>query len=134
MKEIIISELHRVFSSAILRFAKEKKHNSELFHISLFLNEDREVSYNLCYEGIAINPLTILNILNVRVMDLKGYSVIVPPHIKTLLESFENQYDEFVEINVHLDRDEEKEGMIRLFLYKTAEFVKEIQLDELIKM
>jgi len=118
MKDIIISELHRVFSIALLRFANQYKQDAKLFYISLFLDEDKNVAYNLCYDGSPIQPLTILNILNVKLMDLKGYSVIVPPHIKSLLEELQNQYSEFIEVNVHLGRKEDgelDEEMVRLF-------------------
>lgn len=137
MKDIIIPELHRVFSKALLRFADEHKQDPKLFHISMFLNEDKEVAYNLCFDGTPIRPLTILNILNVKVMDLKGYSLFVPPHIKTFLQEFEKVYSEFVEGNVYLKRNKKTgeliEDMIGIFLFNRAELVREIELDELIK-
>jgi hypothetical protein len=63
---------------------------------------------------------------------MKGYTVLVPPQIKKILEKLESQLSSTnVEVCVYLDREDEDE--IRYFVYQDGKYIKEISLLELIK-
>jgi hypothetical protein len=63
---------------------------------------------------------------------MKGYTVLVPPQIKNILEKLESQLGSTnVEVCVYLDREDEDE--VRYFVYQDGKFIKEISLLELIK-
>jgi hypothetical protein len=66
-------------------------------------------------------------------MDMKGYSVILPPQIVNILKKLEDEHkSNIIDVSVHFDinGDEDK---IRFFLYKEEKLVKEIFLEEIIK-
>ena len=68
-----------------------------------------------------------------RLIDLKGYSIIVPPQIKKIIEGFEEELgDGKVEVCVYLDRQDDEE--ILLFLYKDKNLIRRFSLDDVIKI
>jgi len=66
-------------------------------------------------------------------IDIKGYSMLVPPQIKKIIENFEIELGTAdVEICVYLDREDDDE--VRYFLYKEGTFVKEFHLADVLKL
>lgn len=132
MEEFILSETRTIFNKAIKRLAKEDKKDELDVSFLLRLNGDREVEYIICHNYQPLRPTTIKEILNVRAIDMKGYTVLVPPQIKNILEKCEAQVNsKNIEIGVYLDREDEDE--IRYFLFQDSKLIKEVFLLDLIK-
>lgn len=123
MEEFIIGETTKIFSKAILRFAQKEKENSLNTSILLTLGDDenKEVEYQICFEHIPIKKISIMEVLGVKI-DLKGYSLLVPPQIKKILENFESQLgSKNIVVSVYLDREDEEE--VKYYLFKDGQLV-----------
>jgi hypothetical protein len=132
MEEFILSETRTIFNKAIKRFAKENKKDSLDVSFLLNLNPEREVGYMYCQDHAPFRETNIKEILNVRAIDMKGYTVLVPPQIKNIIEKLESEIgSKNIEVCVYLDRDDEDE--IRYFVYQDGKYLKEVNLLELIK-
>lgn len=134
MQEFIVNETNKIFSKAIERFSKADKVEKEEVSILLYLKEegdDRETAYKLCHHHVPVKEITIMNVLGVRI-DLKGYSILVPPQIKKIIENFELEHNsKNIEVCVYLDREDD--GEVRYFLYKDAAFLSEFKLEDVLK-
>lgn len=134
MQDFIVNETTKIFNKAIKRFGKEDKVCLEEVSILLYLKEDgedRETGYKVCHYHQPVRETKIMEILGVRI-DLKGYSIIVPPQIKKILENFETELgSKNVEVCVYLSREEDSE--VRYFLYNDGAFVKEFLLENVLK-
>lgn len=123
MEEFIIGETTKIFSKAILRFARKEKENSLNTSILLTLgdNENKEVEYQICFEHIPTRKISIMEVLGVKI-DLKGYSLLVPPQIKKILENFESELgSKNIVVSVYLDREDEEE--VKYYLFKEGQLV-----------
>jgi hypothetical protein len=127
MEEFIVSETTSVFNKAIKRFAKNDKKQDQDVSLILRLNADAEVQYVLCHDHKPHREVTIKEIFNVRVVDTKGYTMILPPHIKKILQGLEQSLDtKNVEVSVYQSRKEDDEDNIQYFVYKDGKFLKEV--------
>jgi hypothetical protein len=132
MEEFILSETRTIFNKAIKRFAKENKRDSLDVSFLLKLTPEREVGYVYCQDHAPLRETNIKEILNVKVFDTKGYTLLVPPQIKNIIENLEARMSSNnIEVCVYLDREDEDE--IRYFVYQEGKYVKEVNLLELIK-
>ena len=132
LEDVIISETQNVFEKAIKRYASENKVTEDRVSILLYLIEGED-AYTLCIDNNPIKEVTIKDILGVKIMDMKGYSVILPPHIVSILKKLEDEHkSKIIDVSVHFDINGD-EDRIRFFLYKEEKVVKEIFLKELIK-
>jgi len=135
MQEFIVGETTKIFNKAIKRFSKTDKIESEEVSILLYLKEEegeREVGYKICHHHQPVRETKIMEILGVKI-DLKMYSIIVPPQIKKILENFETELSsKEVEVCVYLSREEENE--IRFFLYNHGTFLSEFKLEDVLKL
>jgi hypothetical protein len=132
MEEFILSETRTIFNKAIKRFAKENKKDSLDVSFLLNLTTERQVGYMYCQDHAPFRETNIKEILNVRAIDMKGYTVLVPPQIKNIIEKLESEIgSKNIEVCVYLDRDDEDE--IRYFVYQDGKYLKEVNLLELIK-
>jgi hypothetical protein len=132
MEEFILSETRTIFNKAIKRFAKENKKDQTDVSFLLNLTPEREVGYMYCQDHAPLRKTSIKEILNVRAFDMKGYTVLVPPQIKNIIEKLESQLSsKNVEVCVYLDREDEEE--VRYFVYQDCKYIKEVNLLELIK-
>lgn len=135
MEEFIINETKKIFNKAIKRFAKKDGIEQENVSILLYLKEGeegREVGYKVCHNHLPQRESKIMEILGVLI-DIKGYSMLVPPQIKKILENFELELKaENVEACVYLDREDDDE--VRYFLYNNGAFVKEFYLADVLKL
>jgi cellobiose-specific phosphotransferase system component IIB len=132
MEEFILSETRTIFNKAIKRFAKENKKDSLDVSFLLNLTPERQVGYMYCQDHTPLRETNIKEILNVRAIDMKGYTVLVPPQIKKIIENLESRIgSKNIEVCVYLDRDDEDE--IRYFVYQDGKYLKEVNLLELIK-
>jgi hypothetical protein len=136
MEEFIISETTKIFGKAIKRYAKLDFLNIEDVSILLGLesNEDgeRSVSYQICQHHQPVKKVKIMDVLGVLI-DLKGYSLLVPPQIKKIIENFELELNsKNVEVCVYIDREDDNEVMY--FLYKDGALVRKFYLQEVLKL
>jgi hypothetical protein len=132
MEDFILSETRTIFNKAIKRFAKDNKKDQLDVSFLLRLTPEREVGYMYCQDHAPLRESSIKEILNVRAFDMKGYTVLVPPQIKKIIEKLESQLSSTnVEVCVYLDREDEEE--IRYFVYQDGKYIKEVNLLELIK-
>ena len=132
MEEFILSETRTIFNKAIKRFAKDNKKDQLDVSFLLRLTPEREVGYLYCQDHAPFRESSIKEILNVRSFDMKGYTVLVPPQIKKIIENLEARMSSNnIEVCVYLDREDEDE--VRYFVYQDGKYVKEISLLELIK-
>jgi hypothetical protein len=134
MEEFIISETTKIFSKAINRFSKNDKQeplNTSLI-LSLSEDEEKKVEYQICFEHQPVRKCSIMEVLGVKI-DLKGYSLLVPPQIKKIIENFITELgSESVEVSVYLDREDENQVMY--FLYKDGQLVKRFELQDVLKL
>lgn len=135
MEEFIINETNKIFTKAINNFSKADKIEKEEVSILMFLKgegEEREVGFKVCHHHLPAREVTMMNILGVRI-DLKGYSILVPPQIKKIIEDFEKSIgSNKIEISVYLNREEEDE--VRYFLYNDGTLLKEVKLQDVLKL
>ena len=132
MEEFILSETRTIFNKAIKRFAKENKRDSLDVSFLLKLTPEREVGYVYCQDHTPLRETNIKEILNVKIFDTKGYTLLVPPQIKKIIENLEARMSSNnIEVCVYLDREDDDE--VRYFVYQEGKYVKEVNLLELIK-
>lgn len=136
MIDFIAKETTKCFVKGIKRMAKEAvlDETQVSFLLSLKKGEEgSEVKYEVCHEYVPVRETTIKEVLGIKSIDLKGYSLFVPPRIKEILEDFSKELSsDAVEISVHLNR-EDGEG-VRYFLYNDTKYVKEFFLEDVLKI
>ncbi len=112
MEEFIINETKKIFNKAIKKFSKNDKVEQEEVSILLYLKEEdgeRVTGYKVCHHHQPVRETKMMEILGVLI-DLKGYSMLVPPQIKKIIENFESElHSKNVEVCVYLDREEDSE-------------------------
>jgi hypothetical protein len=120
----------------LVKYTEEAKVDRGVVSLRLYLREaDGEVGYTVCRDGIFIKDISILDILDIKfqIFDIKGYSLIVPPYLKGFLEGFNEEFgSKKMEIFIYFDVKDEDE--IGFFLYNDEELIKEIFLEDLIKI
>jgi len=133
MKEFIISEATSIFLKAIKRYAKEQNVEENEISISLYLDEEEEVAYYLSISGNWHSDLSIKNILNVKTFSVKGYDVIIPPHLKSFLIDFRTELQSpNIDVSVYINNEDEDK--VDFFLYNNGNVVREVFLKDLIKI
>lgn len=135
MEDFIVNETKKIFTKAIKRFAQidsvPKNEFSILLHI---IQEDGEnvLGFKVCHYHNPVRETKMMEILGVKI-DLKGYSILVPPQIKRIIENFKEELNlKNVEVCVYLDRMDESE--VQYFLYNDGAFLKEFLLQDVLKL
>jgi hypothetical protein len=142
MQDFITNETKKIFSKAIKRYAKNDGIEEENVSILLHLFDEgeldengeleRKVGYKICHNYTPVKSVSIMQILGVKI-DLKMYSVLVPPQIKNILESFETETgSKDVEVGVYLDRNDSDE--VNYFLFNSGQLVKKFELEQVLKL
>ena len=137
MEEFIISKTREVFNKAIKRFSKTD--NVEQDNVAILLelveeNGEKVVGYQICYNYAPNRRTTIKEILGYKTIDMSGFSVIVPPHIKDIINKQEKKLEsKNVEICVYLNREDDDREEVSYFLYKDGVFLNKVELIELLK-
>jgi hypothetical protein len=130
MEEFIVSETSKIFSKGINRYVEKYKVGLNDVSILLYLQKDDEVGYQIYVNGDYSEDVTIKDILGVKMMDLKGYSVIAPPYIQKFLLDFKNELkSNKVDVSVYLDEYGED---VRFFLYDNGKLIREVFLNKLL--
>lgn len=135
MEEFIVGETKKIFNKAIKRYSQRDGIHEEFVSILLSLvddGEDNVVCYEICHEHHPVRKVSIMDILGVKI-DLKGYSILVPPQIKKILENFciERNSDK-VEVCVYLDREDKSE--VIYFLFDNGQLVRQFELKDVLKI
>lgn len=134
MQEFIVSETNKIFNKAIQKFAKQDKLEDDQVSILLSLSKDEEknVEYTICHDFKPHKKVKIMDILGVKV-DLRGYSFLVPPQIKKILEGFETEEKSSeVEVGVYINPEEDDE--IVYYLFKEGNMVRKFELTDVLKI
>lgn len=135
MEEFIVSETTSVFNKAIKRFAKNDKKETQDVSFILRLDANGELQYVFCHDHKPHRETTIKEIFNVKLVDTKGYTMILPPYIKKILEGLQATLNnKNVEIGVYQSRKEDDEDGIQYFVYTDGNYLKEVNLVDLIKL
>ena len=135
MEDFIVNETKKIFNKAIKKFSKNDKVEQEEVSILLYLKEEDEESvtgFKVCHHHQPVRDTKMMEILGVLI-DLKGYSLLVPPQIKKIIENFQSELQsKNVEVCVYLDREDDNE--VRYFLYNDGAFMKELLLQDVLKL
>lgn len=126
MKDFIIEEATKIFHTCLTNLEKTSETPSLLLRIN-----QGEMRYTVCEKHYPKKDISFKEILGVKI-DLKGYSIVVPPKIKEILEGFEKEYGSDIAVAIY--KNEEEEGFIRLFLFVKAEVKKEFHLEDVIQI
>ena len=130
MEDFIVSETSKIFSKGIKRHVDKYKTGLNDVSILLYLQKDNEVGYQIYVNGNYSEDVTIKDILGVKMMDLKGYSVIAPPYIQKFLLDFKNELkSNKIDVSVYLDEEGED---VRFFLYDNGKLIREVFLNKLL--
>lgn len=130
MQEFIVSETSKIFTRGIKRYVEKHKVDLHDVSILLYLQRDEEVGYQIYVNGSYVEDVTIKDILGVKMIDLKGYSVIAPPYIRKFLLDFKEELkSDKSDVSVYLD---ESGDDVRFFLYDNGKLIKEVFLNELL--
>lgn len=136
MLEFVVNETEKVFVKAIKKVAKDSMLDQSQVSFLLGLKqegEEKAVKYEVCHEYVPVKETTIKEILGIKKIDFKGFSFILPPKIKEILEDFsKSEESEEVEVAVFLNR--ENEDKVRYFLYNKGQYVREFFLENVLKI
>ena len=131
MIEFIASESSRIFLKGIKKFIENNK-IEDVFSVSLllYIKQEDEVGYQYYVDGVFHSETTIKNILGVKVVDTKGYSVFAPPYIyKILVDLCNKMQSNKVDVSIYLNEDEDD---VNYFVYDNGNFIKKVELIELL--
>jgi hypothetical protein len=130
MEEFIISETSKIFTKGIKRYVKKYSVDEHDVSILLYIKSSEDVGYQIYVGSEFKEEVTIKDILGVKVMDLKGYSVIAPPYIHQFLLKFKVELrTDKVDVSIYLDENGED---VRFFLYGEGELIREVYLKNLL--
>ena len=130
MEEFIISETSKIFSKGIKRYVKKYNVDEHDVSILLYLKSSEDVGYQIYVGSEFKEEVTIKDILGVKVMDIKGYSVIAPPYIYQFLLNFKEELKtDKVDVSIYLDENGDD---VRFFLYGEGELIREVYLKNLL--
>jgi hypothetical protein len=130
MEEFIISETSKIFSKGIKRYVKKLGVDEHDVSILLYIKSSEDVGYQIYIGGEYKEEVTIKDILGVKVMDLKGYSVIAPPYIYQFLLNFVKELKTHkVDITIYLNEDATD---VSFFLNVEGKLIREVYLKNLL--
>lgn len=131
MQEFIASESSKIFLKGIKKFIESNKIEDELsVSLLLYIKGMDEVGYQYYVDGEFKSETTIKEILGVKVVDMKGYSIIAPPYIyKILLDLRVELRSNNIDVSIYLNEDGDD---VNYFVYDNGNFVKKVELIELL--
>jgi hypothetical protein len=142
MEEFIISETSKIFSKGIVKYAKKYKADEHDVSILLYIKGEDEVGYLVFVNGEFKEEVTIKDILGVKVIDYKGYSVIAPPYIYQFLLNFvEELKTNKVDVTIYLKEDDaagdkkhedDDSSYVNFFLNVEGKLIRQVYLKNLL--
>jgi hypothetical protein len=134
MKEFIINETVNIFTKAIAKYSalKDLEYTQCGIRISLIKLKDEDIlQYTMLVNGIEAENVTLKQILGVKTIDFKGYTLLLPPYlIEILLEFILEFKTNVIEIGIFIDNKDE----LRFFVYENKLLRREIYLKDIIKI
>lgn len=132
MQEFIQNETSKMFVKGLKRYCQKYNKEYDQVFLLLYLKLFDEVGYMIFVDGQMQEEISLKEFLGVKVVDLKGYTVLAPPYILGFLQEFSRELDSIrIDVNVYLNEDMDD---VNLFLYKEGKIVREIFLQDLIKI
>lgn len=141
MEDFIISETSKIFSKGIVKYANKYKVNEHDVSILLFIKGEDEVGYLVYVQNEFKEEVTIKDILGVKVIDYKGYSVIAPPYIYRFLVNFVDELKtNKIDVTIILKEeesdekviDEDDESDVNFFLNVEGKLIRRVKLKNLL--
>jgi hypothetical protein len=141
MEDFIISETSKIFSKGIVKYANKYKVNEHEVSILLFIKGEDEVGYLVYVQNEFKEEVTIKDILGVKVIDYKGYSVIAPPYIYRFLVNFVDELKtNKIDVTIILKEeesdekviDEDDESDVNFFLNVEGKLIRRVKLKNLL--
>jgi hypothetical protein len=130
MKEVIINETNKVFIKALERFAKQNDQDVKDIQLIIALDENKELIYKYCIKGVAKENVTLKQVLGIKNIDFKGFTMIIPPYLMQIFDKLiKEQNSSSVEVVICYNTIKE---YCRYFLFDKGQKVKEIYLDNYI--
>lgn len=131
MQEFIASESSKIFLKGIKKFIESNKIEDELsVSLLLYIKGMDEVGYQYYVDGVFNSETTIKEILGVKLIDMKGYSVIAPPYIYKILIDLRVQLkSNNIDVSIYMNEDGDD---VNYFVYENGNFVKQVELIELL--
>lgn len=131
MKEVIINETNKVFIKALERYAKQKDQDIKDIQLIIALDENKELIYKYCIKGVAKENVTLKQVLGIKNIDFKGFTMIIPPYLMQIFEKLiQEQNSNSVEVVICYNTVKE---YCRYFLFDNRQKIKEIYLDNYIE-
>jgi hypothetical protein len=131
MKEVIINETNKVFIKALERFAKQNDQEIQDVQLIIALGENQELIYKYCIKGVAKENVTLKQVLGIKNIDFKGFTMIIPPYLMQIFSKLiqeQNSVNVEVVICYNVVKD-----YCRYFLFDKGQKVREIQLENYIE-
>jgi transcriptional regulator of heat shock response len=131
MKEVIINETNKVFIKALERFAKQNDQDVKDIQLIIALDESQELIYKYCIKGVAKENVTLKQVLGIKNIDFKGFTMIIPPYLMQIFSKLiQEQNSANVEVVICFNTVKE---YCRYFLFDKGQKVKEIYLENYIE-
>jgi len=130
MKEVIINETNKVFIKALERFAKQNDQDVKDIQLIIALDVNKELIYKYCIKGVAKENVTLKQVLGIKNIDFKGFTMIIPPYLMQIFDKLiKEQNSDSVEVVICYNTIKE---YCRYFLFDKGQKVKEIYLENYI--
>jgi hypothetical protein len=131
MQEFIASESSKIFVKGIKKFIESNKIEDELsVSLLLYIKGMDEVGYQFYVDGVFHSETTIKELLGVKVVDMKGYSIIAPPYIyKILIDLRVKLRSNNIDVSIYLNEDRDD---VNYFVYDNGNFVEQVELIKLL--
>lgn len=131
MKEVIISETNKVFVKALEKFAKQKDQELKDIQLIISLDENNELNYKYCIKGVFDCNVTLKEILGIKTIDFKGFTLFIPPYLMQIMGKLINeQKSQLVEVVIVYNVVKD---YCAYFLFCEKKKVREIYLNDLIE-
>jgi len=131
MKEVIIGETNKVFIKSLERFAKQNDQDIKDIQLVISLDESDELFYQICIKGVPQSNVTLKEILGIKTIDFKGYTMFIPPYLMQIMSKLINeQQNKDVKVVICYNTTRE---YCAYFLFCEKKKVREIYLNDLIE-
>jgi hypothetical protein len=131
MKEVIINETNKVFIKALERFSKQNDQEIKDVQLIIALDEGQELIYKYCIKGVAKENVTLKQVLGIKNIDFKGFTMIIPPYLMQIFgKLIQEQNSIGVEVVICYNTIKE---ICRYFLFDKGQKIKEILLENYIE-
>ena len=129
MLDFVVNEFEKILNQAISRFSKDFSCEQADLQIVFKLKEDGDCGYSLHRKYKFERNLKFTDLLGVKI-DFKGYSIFVPPYIKSALISFSKELN-CATSEVFVMAFIGNGSKINLWLYKSSNAIRTVTIEEI---